>query len=159
MCIKYLLVHIYVPLTLFLIGCLRQLIQTHPFCSGTSKSLHVSVSPKIPRKASTMPQFFKIICPSQDKQRWLRGTSSPPTTLWVLRIYQSTGLFPEIQAPFLFLFQIQSPICHLLATTHLDFPSPAKPCGKFQTQVVYLFTYINWNCPSGQLSGSWPALF
>lgn len=51
---------LYAPLSsVFLIGCLRQLIQAHPLCSGTPKTLHVPVSPKIPRKASTMPQFLQ----------------------------------------------------------------------------------------------------
>lgn len=131
--------HIYVLLTLFLIGYLRQLIQTHLLCSGTSMSLCLL---RFQERPLLCPNFFKTICPLQEKQRWLRGTSSPPTAPGVLRICQSTGLFPEIQAPsssFLSV-SLSNSVSHLSSpdTTHLNFPSLAKTYGKFQFQVVYL---------------------
>lgn len=109
---------------------------------NTPQTLHVS--PKIPRKTSSMPQFLQKHLPpyfvplTGKVGHGLRETAPPPTppTPWVLRIYQSRSLFPkDFQAPCSSLLSVSllKSISYLSPPDHCPpgLPSPAQTACKF----------------------------
>ena len=142
--------HIYVPLS-----SLPLIVSetTHPspsslFWHPPPKSYMCVSLPRFQKRSLPCPNFFKNICPLTRKTGVTQSNFLPShhcADSKDLLVHRSLSRNPGslLQPSFLFLFLIQFPICHLLATAYLDFPRPAQTLRQIPNSIFGIrITYI-----------------